>query len=82
MVHDALGGYYDDFKSPLPFPEMQLLADAREHALPEIVEGVLNGEWDATKEESDAWAASPDGQAAFRELLGGNRAQRRKRKKA
>jgi hypothetical protein len=80
MVLQALDGYYDDFKSPLAMPETQLLIDAREHGLTRIVEGVMNGEWDATKEESEAWAASPDGQAAFRELLGGNRAQRRRRK--
>jgi hypothetical protein len=28
----------------------------------------MNGEFDATKEESDAWAESEDGQAAFNEL--------------
>lgn len=37
--------------------------------------------WDADKAESDAWAASPDGQDTFRELLGGNRAQRRARQR-
>lgn len=77
MISRALEGYYDDFKSPLAMPEMQLLADARALGLDSIAEGVMRGEWDATKEESDAWARSPDGQAAFRELLGGNRAQRR-----
>lgn len=46
-----------------------------------IAEGVLNGEWDATREESEAWAKSPDGQATFRDLLPGNRAQRRARQK-
>lgn len=31
----------------------------------------IEGEFDATKEESDAWAASPDGQEAFRMLTKG-----------
>lgn len=79
MISLARDGYYDDYKSPLAMPETQLLVDAREHGLAEIVEGVMKGEWDATKEESDAWVRSPEGQAAVRELAGGNRAQRRKK---
>jgi hypothetical protein len=81
MISKALEGYYDDYKSPLAMPETQLLIDAREHGLTSIAEGVMNGEWDATTEEADAWAASPDGQEVFRELFGGNRAQRRAKKK-
>lgn len=81
MISRAREGYYDDFKSPLAMPEMQLVQDAREHGLTTIVEGVYRGEWDATKEESDEWARSPDGQATFRELMssfpGVNREQRR-----
>lgn len=83
MVQRARDDLYHDFKSPLPFPELQLMADAREHGLTTIVEGVMEGRWDATKEESDAWARSPEGQAAFRELLNGsgpNRAARRRRR--
>ncbi len=41
---------------------------ARKYGLTAIVEGVMRGEWDATKEESDAWAASPDGQETLRML--------------
>lgn len=80
MITRARAGYYDDYKSPLAMPETQLLADARAAGLETIAQGVLNGEWDATKEESDAWAASPDGQATFAELLRPrppNRAERR-----
>jgi len=29
---------------------------------------VIDGEFDASKEESDAWAASPEGQETFRQL--------------
>lgn len=79
MVRRAREDYYHDFKSPLAMPEMQLLSEARSYGLNSIAEGVMEGRWDATKEESDEWAASPEGQATFRELLGGNRAQRRKR---
>lgn len=71
MIVSARDGYYHDFLSPLAMPETQLLADARAHGLARIAQGVLDGEWDATKEESDAWAKSPDGQATMRDLLGG-----------
>ena len=79
MVSYARDGHYDDFKSPLAMPEHQLLADARENDLPLIAECVMQGVFDSTKAESDAWAKSPEGQEVFRELLSGgkNRAQRR-----
>lgn len=81
MVEAALAGYYHDFESELAFPEMQLVADLRKLGLEELAQRVIDGEFDASKEESEAWAKSPDGQAAFAELLnrptGGNRAQRR-----
>ncbi len=69
MIDKARAGFYDDYKSPLAFPEMQLRADALALGLNAIAEGVVNGEWDATKEEADEWARSPDGQATFAELI-------------
>jgi hypothetical protein len=78
MIEWARSGYYDDFKSPLAMPETQLLIDARKHGLDDIAQGVLEGRWDATREESEAWAKSPEGQAAFRDLvMRPNREQRR-----
>lgn len=71
MAAKAAEGYYHDFLSPLACPELQLDSDlvsvgtaaalalrARHHA----------GEFDATRQESDEWANSPEGQAAFRSL--------------
>ena len=80
MIERARAGYYNDYKSPLAMPETQLLADARAAGLETIAQGVFEGRWDATKEESDAWMANPEGQATFAELLRPpppNRAQRR-----
>lgn len=80
MVSLAAEAHYDDFLSPLATPCLQLLADAREAGLTNIVEWHMQGVFDATKAESDAWAAGPEGQAAFRDLIQGgarNRAQRR-----
>lgn len=79
MVSLARDCHYDDFKSPIAMPEMQLHNDAKANGLPQIAAWVEQGVFDSTKAESDEWAKSPDGQATFRELLGGakNRAQRR-----
>jgi len=80
MIERAEQGYYHDYVSPLTFPEMQLVADLRallgtpgagNAAIKAVVDDVIGGIYDATREESDAWAASPEGQAAFRELLEG-----------
>lgn len=38
-----------------------------------VVRAAKDGEFDGTKEESDAWAASPEGRATFAELLRGKR---------
>jgi hypothetical protein len=80
MITRAIDGYYHDFLSPLAMPELQLVADLRElarqpttgskacAALEILVHRVIDGEFDASKEESDAWAASPEGQETFRQL--------------
>lgn len=80
MLTRAIDGYYHDYLSPLATPEIQLVADLRELAaapatprdsrplLREVAQRVIDGEFDASKEESDAWAKSPDGQETFRQL--------------
>lgn len=72
MVTKALNDHYHDFLSPLAFPEMELLQEARAAGLEAIAQGVLEGKWDATKAESDEWAKSEEGQRVFRELLDGS----------
>jgi hypothetical protein len=73
MIVAARHGAYDDYKSASATPEVDLLNQARRYNLQTIVEGVMEGRWDATKEESDAWAASPDGQATLGQLYSGLR---------
>lgn len=65
MIKKAREGYYDDYKSPLAFPETQLYRDARDLGLDSITRGVINGDFDSTPEESAEWARSPEGRAAF-----------------
>ncbi|HLK77198.1 MAG TPA: hypothetical protein VKU77_26550 [Streptosporangiaceae bacterium] len=80
MIDRAKAGYYHDYMSPLTFPEIQLVADLRDLAkrpatprnsrplLMALAQDVIDGKHDASKEESDAWAASPEGQETFRQL--------------
>ena len=80
MITRAVDGYYHDYLSPLAMPEIQLVTDLWELAkvpatprdsrvlLRALADRVIAGEFDATKEESDAWAASPEGQETFRQL--------------
>lgn len=71
MADKAATGYYHDYLSPLAMPCMQLAQDLQKHhtrAARELLKRHLNGEFDATKEESDEWAETADGQAA-REAL-------------
>lgn len=73
MADKAAEGYYHDFLSPLATPEMQLaedLAAIGTDAALALRERHINGEFDASVEESDVWADSPEGQDAMRGLLG------------
>ena len=72
MAAKARTGYYHDFLSPLDTPEIQLLIDLRQAnrgpAVERLIERHLNGEFDASHEESEAWANSPEGRAAMGNL--------------
>jgi hypothetical protein len=78
MSLKARGGYYHDFLSPLATPEIQLCEDLLAAArvtgtntdgINQLRHRVIVGEFDASKEESDAWAASPEGQETFNQLI-------------
>ena len=79
MVKRAREGYYDDYRSDLAMPLVQLVDELRGIGQHALAERVVAGEFDGTKEESDAWARSPEGQATFRELARGAGKQRRPR---
>lgn len=55
MIELARTGYYSDYESPLPTPCIQLVVDLTAAGLMELRERAKNGEFDATKEESDEW---------------------------
>jgi hypothetical protein len=81
MADKAAEGYYHDFLSPLATPTMQLVNDlagaakatnnvALSGKIIALREDVMLGLHDASKEESDAWADSDEGRAAFAALTG------------
>lgn len=76
MAALAERGYYHDFLSPLETPCIQLATDLAKVGTPAAMalhKRHLNGEFDASPEESDEWACSPAGAEAFRMLLNSTR---------
>jgi hypothetical protein len=73
LAKRAERGYYNDFFSPLDMPALVLAADLAKAGSKEALalrERHMAGEFDASKEESDEWAQGPEGQDAFRRLMG------------
>lgn len=55
MAKRAREGYYDDYRSPLATPIMQLVQDLQACGQNELANRAVNGEWDGTREEAEAW---------------------------
>ena len=82
LACNARAAHYDDFHAPAEVADgleiLRLVRDLRRAARAEpgkadriavIENATRRGEFDATKAESDRWAASKDGQDTFGELL-------------
>lgn len=65
MIAKARKGYYDDYKSPLAMPIIQLVIDLQAVGQDALAERAKNGEFDSTKAEADEWAASKEGIETF-----------------
>ena len=61
-------GEFDDYADTYVCPITQLHAELRGAGFRKFADRVANGEFDATKEESDEWARSPSGQEAAKHL--------------
>lgn len=61
-------GEFDDFGSMYACPITQLYSELTAAGFTKFAARVANGEFDATKEESDEWARSAEGQAIAKEL--------------
>ena len=73
MAKKASEGWYHDYLSPLAAPSVQLaqdLARVNTSASRVLRARHMRGEFDASQEESEEWARSPEGLAAVRALNG------------
>lgn len=61
-------GEFDDYADTYVCPITQLYTELSAAGFTKFAQRVANGEFDATKEESDEWARSPSGQDAARQL--------------
>lgn len=64
----AATGEFDDFASTYVCPITQLHAELTAGGFHKFAQRVASGEYDATKEESDEWARSPEGQETLKLL--------------
>lgn len=72
MVERARKGEYDDFKSPHAMPLHKLMEDVAANGLPEsFKKRIVEGEFDCTLEEGQAWMESEEGQEVQRRLMRG-----------
>ena len=68
MIAFAREGKYDDYKSDLANPIMQLVTEARAAGLDDIADRAIGGEFDGQTWEADEWAKSPEGRATFKQF--------------
>jgi len=77
----ALTGEFDDYADTYVCPITQLHSELCAAGFHQFAKRVANGEFDATREESDEWANGPAGQEAFSHLSPGVAAVLRGQKK-
>lgn len=68
MIADARRGFYDDYKSELIAPISQLVHDLRVLGKIHLAKQAMNGEFDGTRAEADAWAKSQEGRETFQQF--------------
>lgn len=61
-------GEFDDFGSTYTCPITQLYTELMAAGFKKFADRVADGEFDATREEGDEWARSPEGQAIAKDL--------------
>lgn len=71
MADKAATGYWHDYLSPLASPMADLvarLAVLRSTKTIALAVRVMKGEFDASKEEAEAWGQTPEGRRAAKEI--------------
>lgn len=70
-IRKARRGDFNDYFADSATPIHDLVTELRRLGFPDLAQRAIDGEFDGTPEEADAWAKSPEGQAAFRDLVEG-----------
>lgn len=82
MIERARDGFYHDYLSPLDTSELQLVTDLRDLAdrpatprnsrplLRALAKAVIDGQYDASREEADEWAQSAEGRETMAAFTG------------
>lgn len=68
LAERAATGEFGDYADTHVCPITELHRLCRQYGLHSLADRVADGEFDASKEESDEWARSPSGQAIAKEL--------------
>ena len=55
MIDKAKAGGYDDYESQSATPIVDLVRDLKQAGIDWLAERAMNGDFDATKEEAEAW---------------------------
>lgn len=71
FIRRARRNVYHDFLGESGVNINQLVLAARRLGFDDIAINAMNGKYDATREEADDWAKSPEGREVFAELVKG-----------
>lgn len=71
IIRRAKRDEYSDYFSESATPIADLVRALQRAGFPALAQRAMNGEFDATREESDEWAKSDEGRLTFAELTGG-----------
>ena len=55
MEAKARSGYYDDYRSPLATPIVQLVRDLEAQGQHDLAKRAMSGEFDGSREEAEEW---------------------------
>ncbi len=73
-IKKAKQGYYDDYKTTIAFPCIQLVYDLEQAGHPELAQRAKNGEWSAQKWEAKEWYET-EGRQLIEEVIQDERTQ-------
>ena len=68
LMARAAGGEFTDYSDAHACPITELHRLCRKYGLNDLADRVANGDFDATKDESDEWMKSSSGQAVAKDL--------------